>query len=386
MKILVLTPFFYPAYKAGGPARSLYNLFSNERFSNDNVDIVTGSCDLGETKYFDDIEVNQWSKVGACSVFYSKLLLSSRIWFLLKLLKGKQYDVIYLNGFFNLGYSILPLILLKFLRTGPRVYIAPRGELSDGALSIKTMKKKILMLFYSLFKVSSSIIFHFTSVDEKIESLSNFSNINFFTVAPNMHECVPTYSAKEKNKNELKILFLSRVSPKKQLHILLEALTKVNSNGKFISLKIVGQIDDQDYWRKCEQIINNEMMALNVEVIYLGAINRTRVKEEFLDSHLFCLPTLNENYGHAIVEGMVNSNLILISSNTPWTRVSDYGGFVSSKNTGVEFYVDQIEMSLKMDQCEFNSRTKGIHTYICDVLYKNELNALNLFNEEIFHV
>ena len=57
--ILILIDWFLPAYKAGGPVRSVANLIEN--LKNDfEFKIVTGDRDLGDTSPFKDVKTNSW--------------------------------------------------------------------------------------------------------------------------------------------------------------------------------------------------------------------------------------------------------------------------------------------------------------------------------------
>ena len=56
--ILIFIDWYLPAYKAGGPVRSIANLVEN--LKNDFIfKIVTGDRDLGDTKPFEQVTKNQ---------------------------------------------------------------------------------------------------------------------------------------------------------------------------------------------------------------------------------------------------------------------------------------------------------------------------------------
>ncbi|EJL6444735.1 hypothetical protein NMS18_002445, partial [Vibrio cholerae] len=95
-------------------------------------------------------------------------------------------------------------------------------------------------------------------------------------------------------------------------------------------------------------------------------------------SHVFLLPTLNENYGHAIVEAMVNSNIVIISDNTPWNELNNFGGLAISLDDIVPF-VKGIEKVLCMSNDEFNLATKNTYLFIKKSLSDNEEKIENFF-------
>jgi len=369
-KILLVFPSFYPAYKSGGPVRSATNLI--KLLKNKYVfDVFTADKDLGETEQFNNVNIDSWSnEYMGSNVYYS----SDRNNSLLKiksLFSKKKYDVVYLNSFFSYVYSIKFLILYKlgFIKCNTLI-LAPRGELTHGAMSLKSFKKKCYLFFFKLLGLSNGIKFHFTSEDEKSESLQFINSTNYI-IAPNMHSELPSYRCKEKIKNELKILFLSRVSPKKNLLIAIDALSKITNSQ--VEFTIAGEIDDSSYWNRCEEKIKT--LPANIRVHMIGAVGRERVSEELFNSHLFILPTLNENYGHAIVEAMMHSNIVLISDQTPWSAVDNNGGLVVYDNN-VSSYTQKIEEVLLLDKIEFNKKTRNIYTY-CDAILQSNITSIN---------
>lgn len=371
--LLIVTRSFYPGVKSGGPVRSITNLLN---ILPDNIDaeIITLDRDLGDCEHYPDIKINSWDNLyGKFKVFYMHPFF--HIYKLFSILKVNNYDIVYLNSFFDYFFTIRFVLLYKFglLKSGSLV-LAPRGELTFGAMSLKKNKKIIYLSIFKLFGLHNKICFHFTSDIEKNESLYYLGDVKYI-VAPNMHEKIVDYKLKDKNKNELNLLFLSRISAKKNL---LTALMALNFDFKgIINLEIAGNIEDHKYWEQCEIIISK--LPKNVHVTYLGALSRERVKSAFGSSHAFILPTLNENYGHAIVEAMINSNNVILSQNTPWSEVSKNGGFVVHGDC-VEQYRNCIQKLLVMDSSQFNKSTKLVYDYCYIELKKNETSAKSIFD------
>jgi len=57
--LLICADWFAPGYRAGGPIRSVVNLTQLLAASCD-VQVLTSCCDLGETRPYDGLAVNQW--------------------------------------------------------------------------------------------------------------------------------------------------------------------------------------------------------------------------------------------------------------------------------------------------------------------------------------
>ncbi|EJL6662437.1 glycosyltransferase family 4 protein, partial [Vibrio cholerae] len=255
------------------------------------------------------------------------------------------------------------------------IILAPRGELTKGAMSLKGFKKKVFLGMFLLFRLHKRIKFHLTS-EQELRDFNAYIKTDNFIMCPNMHEPVPEYCNKEKNVNQLNVLFLSRISKKKNLEYAIKILSKVHiPEGSEITFNIVGTIEDYSYFERCKFLASK---VDNVEFIFHGAATRSEVKDFMSNSHVFLLPTLNENYGHAIVEAMVNSNIVIISDNTPWNELNNFGGLAISLDDIVPF-VKGIEKVLCMSNDEFNLATKNTYLFIKKSLSDNEEKIENFF-------
>lgn len=372
-KLLLIFPSFYPAYKSGGPVRSATNLIKQLK-NKYAFDVFTADRDLGETAAFNNVNIDSWdnSYFGA-RVYYTSVARCSLL-NLRKLFADSYYEKIYLNSFFNYKFSIKFVILYKLgIIKCDSLVLAPRGELTNGAMNIKSLKKKCYLSFFKFLGLNNVVTFHFTSIHEKNESLAFLGNSKYI-LAPNMHGELPSYRVKNKSKDKLNILFLSRISPKKNLLLVIEALAKIHSGE--INFTIAGELDDKIYWNKCKARL--KYLSENIKVNVIGAINRVRVSEELFKCHLFILPTLNENYGHAIVEAMMHSNIVLISDQTPWTDVQYNGGSVVCEQD-LDKYIQEIENILLLDKIEFNQRTNNVYRYCDEILQRNVASINKIF-------
>ena len=77
-------------------------------------------------------------------------------------------------------------------------------------------------------------------------------------------------------------VFLSRLSPKKNMHMLAPVLSGVRGT---VSLDLYGAIDDADYWAKCEKAFAG--LPSNVTVSYRGTVEHTQVSEVLAAADLF---------------------------------------------------------------------------------------------------
>lgn len=314
-KILIFVDWYLPGFKAGGPIRSVANMYSQLKNDYD-FRIVTSDLDLHETTPYPTVKSDQWTKgPDGCDVLY--LSQAKRNYNeIVKILKEERADFIYLNSVFSKVFTVYPLLARKKHFPVRKVILAPRGMLGEGALQIKAGKKKVFLTWMKITGLCSTIRWHASSEAEEAEVKKIFGNKASTKVALNLSEGREIkYIKKLKKKGEMKIAFLSRISFKKNLEGTLELLTKTSANHQ-IQFDIFGPIEDANYWSKCEALIRT--MPKHVKVNYKGAIANNQVTETLKNYHFSILLTFNENFGHSIIESMAAGCPVIISDQTPW--------------------------------------------------------------------
>ena len=328
MIILALLNVYLPGYKAGGPVQSVANL--TERLGKDfHVKIVTTDRDYGDSQGYSSVRTGEWQKIGKAEVLYVQ---SGSLWNLRRIINRTKYDVLYLNSFFHPAFTLFPLLLWKtgMLRSTPLV-IAPRGELSPGALQIKHLRKRTYLNAARVLRVYNGVLWQATSWHEEAEIRHWFpgdlAGRKTIVVAPDLlsHQLLnkEVCSRREKQRGHLRLLFASRISPKKNLAGALRCLGGVQGT---IDFEICGPVGDEGYWNACQEAMKD--LPGNVQVKYLGPIPHDQLMEQMTQYDLFFLPTLGENFGHAIVEALSAGCPVLISDQTPWRNLaSQYAGW-----------------------------------------------------------
>ena len=154
-KILFFSDYFIPGFKAGGPIKSILNLVKEMEKSYD-VLLITRNHDFGDEKKYKETVSNRINKVGSLNIIYVDDI---KIKFIFQTIKNFEPDIIHLNSFFSY-FSIVVLILKRFLMIPCNILLSPRGELQENALRIKSFKKKYKMAFSSCLLLHNKINFH----------------------------------------------------------------------------------------------------------------------------------------------------------------------------------------------------------------------------------
>lgn len=321
MCILTFIDYYLPGYKGGGPIRTLVN-FVEQLGEEIKLKIVTSDRDLGDETPYHGVSANVWGRVGKADVRYVSPDKFS-FFFVRQLMRDTTFDVIYLNSFFSYRGAIKPLLLrrLGMVRNVP-VILAPRGEFSPGALALKALKKRVFMRLSKMVGLYGGIIWQASSEVEARDIRRCFGDELTIFVAPDIAPVVAPSSLPRREtiklRGKLDIVFLSRISRKKNLDGALRLLGNLEGDIRF---NIYGPLEDSGYWAECEQIISE--LPQNVAVQYCGTVAHDNVLSVMGAHDLFLFPTLGENFGHVILEAFLAGCPVVLSDQTPWRGLAD---------------------------------------------------------------
>ena len=320
--ILISVAAYLPGFKAGGPVRSVANLVAHlgDEYQ---FNIITADRDFGEIEPYSDIEPGRWYRVGKAEVCYlaPKQL---RLRTLAQLLRATPHDVLYLNSFLDPRFTTR-LLLAQRLWLAPRcqVVLAPRGEFSSGALSLKASKKRAFRAASGLLGLHRGLIWQASSEAEAEDIRRTMEHVaSDIRIAPVLPRAAaaPRPVRAGRGGGPLRIAFLGRIAPMKNLLFALEVLGRVRAP---VAFSIFGPREDAVYWARCARAIAE--LPPHVSVTVHGPIPAETVSESLAGHDLFFLPTLGENFGHVIAEALQAGLPLLISDQTPWRRLAQQG-------------------------------------------------------------
>lgn len=346
-KVLILIPYFCPGYKSGGPQRTIENVIDayGEKCM---ISVLTQNHDLGSPQEYEGIEVDKWTEKKNFKIKYI------REYSLKKIKENAQnFDLVYSCGLFEIN-TILAIVLASF-RQIPKLYVAPMGVFSEKALNSKGLKKKSFLKLFKFLGFFDKIIWSFTSENERIDAVHAIGDksIKQHVIAEDLPRKVDlkNYNKTPKKSNELRVVFLSRFCPHKNLDYALEIISRCNE-GRII-FDLYGAIEDKEYWKKCNSII--EKMPSNIECKYCGEVKPEQVIDVFSKYDVFLFPTKGENYGHVIYEALASGCIPIVSDLTPWSMelTENKCGKVISIDD-MESFIETIEEFVQMDNNELN--------------------------------
>ena len=300
--MFIFTQYFTPAKKAGGPITSISNLVAalDQEFS-----IVSRGQDLNERENLEGILVDTWAD-SKRNYFVGMGVSSLRRY--LKLLKGNSTEVFYINGIFDWKINLLPMVI------GKKLIISPRGMLQKGALKNGSIKKGFYLAICRYQLKTKDVIWHATDEIEAKDIELIFGK-NKVEIIPNIiKDNQQKISSSEKEIGQIRFIYFSLIAEKKNLLFFLKLLNQWN--GPF-TLDVYGPDKDVSYVNSCREFVSNSL-NLKDRVHFHGLISTEDFKNKAERYDYFILPTLGENFGHAIVESLSIGLPVIISNKTPW--------------------------------------------------------------------
>lgn len=314
MKILHVSPSYFPAFKFGGPIQSVHLLNTELAKNLIEVDVYTTNAGLQTDK---TIIPNSWSLLNEVRVKYFSFLGYEHFNFSVKMLIAlyknlPKYDMVHITAVWN--FPVLAASWLCWWHKIPYI-ISPRGTIYSETIAIKssTFKKIYLKLFAERFLHNASAI-HYTSQDEKDQVESYLGLVNGFVIANgisfNQFEMPKIQSSIVDTYPTPYILFLGRINKKKGLDILFEGFAKLLIVHPNIHLIIAGH-DNDGY--KAELDILARELKISANIIFAGPILGDEKTKLYKNALFFVLTSYSENFGMSVVEAMACTCPVLIS-------------------------------------------------------------------------
>ncbi|MCD8387774.1 MAG: glycosyltransferase [Bacteroidales bacterium] len=209
--------------------------------------------------------------------------------------------------------------ITEFARRGTKAksVIVPRGTLSEYALSLSKMKKKLVLSLGQREALNKADLLVATC-EMEYHDIRNFGIKAPVAMIPNgIH--IPKINDIKKAK---RIIFLSRIHKKKGVDILIKAWNEIEKSGEFKdwSLAIVGPANDYS------QEMENLSKGLGCKKIsFPGRMDGVAKYKYLAESSIFILPTHSENFGIAVAEALACGTPAICTTGAPWSGLVEKG-------------------------------------------------------------
>jgi glycosyltransferase involved in cell wall biosynthesis len=196
--------------------------------------------------------------------------------------------------------------------------VSPRGMLEEWALAYRGWKKRLAWQWYQAADLHSAQAFCATS-HEEARQLRELGFSQPIAVIPNGIDMPQRTAPGPAKIGDRKVLFLSRIHPKKGLLDLVEAWAALRPAGW--QLIIAGP--DEDGYTKVVKAAVVEA-ALDGAVHFLGEVSGEEKQRLWQQADLFVLPTYSENFGIVIAEALAWRIPVITTRGAPWSDLIDW--------------------------------------------------------------
>ncbi len=342
MKLVVVIPYFFPAYVYGGAVFAAYHL-SHKTAQNDvDVEVITTNLN-GSTKL--DVTPNILTSLNGFKVkYYNKCLIP---FFSFKMIFGLandilKADVVHIQSIYSLS---TPFALFHSYIQKKTTLLSPRGSLTTYSFKHRGMMKKLWIAFL-IKPFAKRIHWHATSQKE-IDDIRHFfpnAKIELIPDGVDFEESKIKHVCSEKWQNSFYIACLGRIHKIKGYDIILKAMPEIIKSLPKVKLFIAGM--DEGELDNLQRLI----LELNIEnnVEFQGPLESDD-KNCFLKyAQCLVMPSHTENFGIVAAEALNQKTPVIASKHTPW-------GVLETKHAG--FHIDNTPQAM----------TKAVITLLQDV-------------------
>ena len=391
MNILHVIPAYIPAYRFGGPVRSVHDLCRKLVESGHAITVFTTNFDGVHVM---DVPLNTPCDIDGVTVYYFSVDLPF-FYFRSMGLKRKlkrtieKFDLVHIHCIYVYTTFIASRIAKKF--NIPYV-ISPRGMLDGDSIKLKgTLKKKLYLGLVERSTFSNAELIHYTSKDESAKSVFSkitknveiiFNGIDIERYQACEFDNLPDKYTSLKHKKI--VLFLGRINYIKGLDILANAWPKVVSSFPDAQLIIAGP-DNDNYKKDIVAIIKT--LGVSDSVTFTGELDFEDKVRFIKTSEMLVAPSYLESFGMSIVEAMACSKPVIISNKVniyPIIQKYDAGIVTSCDKDEVASAVINIFNNVKNSTIKGNNGNRLVcENFALDATTEKMILAYrNLINED----
>lgn len=330
--------------------RSVVNLVSRlsgrYRFS-----VIASAFDYGNPEAMAQVPHDQWVERG----FGEKVKYCARLGFADCYREIRQSDCerVYIQSMFSLRYGVFPLLAARLL--GKKVIVAPRGMLHPTALAIKRPRKIAFLRIARLLGLYRGVLFQAVDSWEADFVRKQFPR-NRVLRATNMAALPDQREPNQrKYKDRLRLVSVARVSPEKNNLFLLRMLRTLPFPAEADFYGAPG--NDQKYVEQFR--VSMQQLPSHIQVRWEGFLSPEELGEKLAAADWFALPTLGENFGHAIFEAMANGVPVIIGDNTPWKGLEAIGAGYDLPARDEQAWMETLRTAFEMDSGKYTSMSSA---------------------------
>ena len=321
MRLLIIAAGYKPSWVYGGPTISISSMA--EALSEEGVDVTVmttnanGQEDFtfpnGHQVILDGVQVQYYRRWFGDPMSISPL----HTWALIKSIR--QYDIVHINGWWN-WVAMMSLIVCKV--TGIPHVLTTRGALSEYTFQTRrtSLIKRIMhQLFFK--RMLCNTLLHVTT-EEEAQRFRNALPGAKVVVLPNIIHLYAPVQRNTVNDDLLRLVFLGRIDPVKNLELMVQALNSVKFPYQFI---LIGD-GKPEYVRG---ILQKSVSPERIQCT--GAVYGDGKYKLLADADVLVLVSHSENFGNVVIEAMSQGTPVLLTRQvglSNWVKENHLGWII----------------------------------------------------------
>ena len=203
-------------------------------------------------------------------------------------------------------------------RHGTPYVVTPHGMLDPWARARSRWKKRAVRLWFEDAHLGHAACLRATA-EMEAEHFRSMGLTNPIAIVPNGVD-VPEHLPPRPRGDRRRLLFLSRIHPKKGLPHLLRAWARLEAERPDWELVIAGP-DEVGHTAEMQRLAR----SLNLgRVTFHDAVHGAEKSALYRSADVFVLPTHAENFGLVIAEALAHAVPVITTRNAPWSGLTDH--------------------------------------------------------------
>jgi glycosyltransferase involved in cell wall biosynthesis len=198
-------------------------------------------------------------------------------------------------------------------RTGTPYVVTPHGMLDPWARARSALKKRIVRLWFEDAHLRGATCLHATA-EMEAGHFRRFGLRNPIAIVPNGVDVQPKAETEREPGAPRRLLFLSRLHPKKGLPLLLRAWERLATRHPDWELVIAGP---DEVGHKAEMRALARRLGLQ-RLVWSESVQGAAKTALYESADLFVLPTHAENFGLVVAEALAHGVPVITTRNAPW--------------------------------------------------------------------
>jgi glycosyltransferase involved in cell wall biosynthesis len=320
IKILHITPSYYPATFWGGPIFSVYAL------NNALAGMPDASLKILTTDAAGPQVRNRLQKASLEGLYSNQeLIMSPRVmgssvspellWKLPSLVCWA--DVVHLTATYS--FPTIPTLAICLAFNKPLVW-SPRGAILDAHVWKGSRRRQLKHVWERLCNIlirRGKVVTHTTSECERVITQKRLLRATAMVV-PNGVDVPDVLPERDWLPNgQMRLMYLGRLSPKKGIENLLQAIVGIDQST--VSLTIYGA-GDAAYTTSLNELAEH-LGLLGKSVFFAGNVDGEAKSLAFQTSDVCVVPSYTENFCMVVAEALAHGIPVIASHGTPWADV-----------------------------------------------------------------